>query len=325
MTHRLALPRLVAALAAFVLVAACSPSYADTPVPSAQASQQPSAPASSSAPVTCDNALASYSPLSPLPDPGSMPSGSTMKKIADRGRLIAGVSADTYLMGSRNPATGKIEGFDIDLVKAMAKAILGDENAYELRVITAADRIPLLQQGKVDMVARNMTITCGRWKDIAFSAEYYRSGQKVLVRDGSGITKVAQLDGKRVCAPNATSSMDLLRSKLPKAIAVGAANHTGCLILFQRGDVDAITGDDTVLAGLADQDPYAVVMTMDPLSAEPYGLGFNAKQVDLVRFANAVLAQRVKDGDWKSSYDRWLAPALGGAATAPKPDYGRKP
>lgn len=307
------------------LLPACSPQYTATPVPSRTpvASQQPSAPTSSSAPA-CDNALASYSPLTPMPKAGDMPSGSTMKKIEDRGRLIAGVSADTYLMGSRNPATGKIEGFDIDLVKAMAKAIFGDENKYELRVITAADRIPLLKQGKVDMVARNMTITCARWNEIAFSAEYYRSGQKVLVRDGSGIDTVAQLDGKRVCAPNGTSSMDLLRSKLPKAIAVGAVNHTGCLILFQRGDVDAITGDDTVLAGLADQDPYAVVMKMDPLSAEPYGLGFNADQVDLVRFANAVLAERVSDGDWKASYDRWLASALGSSATPPKPDYGRK-
>ena len=76
-----------------------------------------------------------------------MPAGSTMAKIAQRGRLIAGVSADTYLLGSRNPFNGQIEGFDIDLVKAMAKAIFGNENAYELRVITAAQRIPSLQEG----------------------------------------------------------------------------------------------------------------------------------------------------------------------------------
>ena len=78
---------------------------------------------------------------------GQMPAGSTMAKIQQRGRLIAGVSADTYLLGSRNPFNGRIEGFDIDLVKAMAKAIFGNENAYELRVITAAQRIPSLQEG----------------------------------------------------------------------------------------------------------------------------------------------------------------------------------
>ena len=59
----------------------------------------------------------------------------------------------------------------------------------------------------------------------------------------------------------------------PKAIAVGADNHTGCLVLFQSGEVDAITGDDTVLAGLAAQDPYAVVPDQKAFTAEPYGLG----------------------------------------------------
>ncbi len=68
-----------------------------------------------------------------------------MRKIQDRGRLVAGVSADTYLLGARNPLTGKIEGFDIDMVKAVAKAIFGDESAYQLKVITAAERIPALQ------------------------------------------------------------------------------------------------------------------------------------------------------------------------------------
>ena len=108
-----------------------------------------------------------------------------MAKIRERGRLIAGVSADTYLLGSRNPLNGRIEGFDIDMVKAVAKAIFGDENKYQLRVITAAQRIPALQEGEVDIVARNMTINCDRWKQIAFSSEYYRSGQKILVRKGA--------------------------------------------------------------------------------------------------------------------------------------------
>ena len=187
--------------------------------------------------------------------------------------MIAGVSADTYLLGSRNPFNGRIEGFDIDLVKAVAKAIFGNENAYELRVITAAQRIPSLQEGSIDIVARNMTINCDRWKQIAFSSEYYRSGQKILVRRGSKATTIEGLAGQRVCAPNGTSSMDNLKKRSPKAIAVGADSHTGCLVLFQEGDVDAITGDDTVLAGLAAQDPYAVVPEQAAFTAEPYGIG----------------------------------------------------
>jgi polar amino acid transport system substrate-binding protein len=248
-----------------------------------------------------------------------------MEKIRKRGRLVAGVSADTYLLGSRNPLNGRVEGFDIDMVKAVAQAIFGDPNRYQLRVITAADRIPVLTKGEVDLVARNMTITCDRWKQIAFSSEYYRSGQKILVRRGAKAPSLAQLKGQKVCAPRSTSSMDTLRRRAPQALAVESDSHTGCLVLFQQGQVDAITGDDTVLAGLAAQDPYAVVPAQQAFTAEPYGLGMNADDVDLVRFVNARLAQMRGNGEWTRIYDRWLAAPLGPAPSPPRAVYGRTP
>ena len=314
--RRLVAPGLLLTLLVTVLAGCGLMGYSPTPLPS----QEPSAtPTTTSAPTTaparCDDALASYD--------ASDTARAAVNRIKKRGRIIAGVSADTNLLGSRNPFSGKIEGFDIDMVKAMAKAILGDENAYELKVITAAQRIPALQNGSVDMVARNMTITCDRWEQIAFSTEYYRSGQKILVRRGAKATTLADLAGQRVCAPNGTSSMTNLVKLQPKAIAVGADNHTGCLVMFQNGDVDAITGDDTVLAGLAAQDPYAVVPDQKAFTAEPYGLGFNSKDVDLVRFANDVLATMRADGQWTTIYNRWLAEALGPAPAPPKAVYGR--
>ena len=321
------------------VVSACSLlSYTPTPLapstPSAPNSAQPTAttqpsgqptPSSTPSPTPCTNALASYKPAGDLPGPGDLPSGSTMARIRERGRLVAGVSADTYLLGSRNPFSGRIEGFDIDLVKAVTKAIFGDENAYQLKVITAAQRIPALRKGEVDIVARNMTITCDRWTQIAFSTEYYRSGQKILVRRGAKATSLAQLEGQRVCAPKATSSMDNLIRIAPKAIPVGADNHTGCLALFQQGEVAAITGDDTVLAGLAAQDPYAVVPEQQAFTAEPYGLGIAADDVDFVRFVNARLAQMRSNGEWTSIYNRWLREVLGPAPQPPKAVYGRNP
>lgn len=304
------------------LLAGCGYSPTPVPPPSAAPSASPPPPA---APVVCDNPLASYRPLARQPKPGQMPTGSTMADIHKRGRLIAGVSADTYLLAARNPLTGKIEGFDIDMVKAVAKAIFGDENRYQLRVITAADRIPLLKSKQVDIVARNMTMNCARWVDIEFSAEYYRSGQKLLVRRGSGIKSIADTRGQRVCAPSGTTSWDNLKKLAPQAIAVSAPNHTGCLVRFQQGAVDAITGDDTVLAGLAAQDPYADVLQGKPLTAEPYGIGVPKGERDMVRFINGVLDEIRRNGDWQRSYDRWLAPTLGKGSGQPKPDYGRQP
>jgi polar amino acid transport system substrate-binding protein len=314
----------IAAAASITALSACTLfSYSPTPLPSQPPTSQPTSSASTSKPTNCANPLSSYEPSGPLPTPETLPNGSTMAKIKKRGRLVAGVSADTYLLGSRNPFTGEIEGFDIDMVKAVAKAIFGDEDRYQLKVITAAQRIPALEKGDVDIVARNMTINCDRWKQIAFSTEYYRSGQKILVRKGSKANSLSDLAGQKVCAPIGTSSMDNLIKEAPKAIPVGADTHTGCLVLFQEGQVAAITGDDTVLAGLAAQDPYAVVPDQRSFTEEPYGLAFNEKDVDFVRFVNARLDEMRDNGEWTRIYNRWLRDALGPAPNPPKAVYGR--
>ena len=311
-----------ALLAVLFLTSACGTSaYDATPLP-AKTTPAPSATAAPAAEgETCANPLASYAPTGPLPSPNALPAGSTMARIKARGRLIAGVSADTLLLGSRNPITGAIEGFDIDMLKAVATAIFGSPK-LELRVISSAQRIPVLQNNSVDIVARNMTINCDRWNNIAFSTEYYQAGQKVMVPLNSTTQRLSDLSGKRVCAPAASTSLDALR-QYPDVVAVPADTHTGCLVLFQEGKVDAITGDDTVLAGLAAQDPYAKVTKAAAFTKEPYGLGMNKDAKDLVQFVNAVLEKMRTDGQWKASYDHWLAPDLGPAPTPPKAAYGR--
>ncbi|WP_243395409.1 transporter substrate-binding domain-containing protein [Nocardioides currus] len=178
---------------------------------------------------------------------------------------------------------------------------------------------------EVDVVARNMTINCTRWQQIAFSAEYFRSGQKLLVRKGSGITSIKDMSGKRACAPVGTTSIENIQRLAPEAIPVTAVNDTGCLIKFQNGETDAVTTDDTVLAGLAAQDPYAQVLTTERLTEEPYGIGVNGEREDLVRFINGVFEQMRADGSWQASYDKWLRPSLQTAGTQPTPIYGRRP
>jgi polar amino acid transport system substrate-binding protein len=312
-----------ALLAVLFLTSACGTSaYDATPLPAKTTPTPAASAAPPAASQDCGNPLASYAPTGPLPGPNALPAGSTMARIKARGRLIAGVSADTLLLGSRNPITGAIEGFDIDMLKAVSTAIFGSPDKIELRVISSAQRIPVLQDGSVDIVARNMTINCDRWNDIAFSTEYYRAGQKVMVPLNSTAQGLADLSGKRVCAPAASTSLDALR-RFPKVIAVPADTHTGCLVMFQEGKVDAITGDDTVLAGMAAQDPYAKVTKEQAFTKEPYGLGMKKDTKDLVHFVNAVLEKMRTDGQWKASYDHWLAPDLGPAPAPPKAVYGR--
>lgn len=324
-TRRTRLAGAVAAAALLLGLAACSSGSGSDDLgleTTAEESVEPTEESTTSTPVTCDDAVASYAPEGDLPAAGSMPSGSTMAEIEDRGTLIVGVSADTLLMSARNPFTGEIEGFDVDILREVSRAIFGDPDRLQFRVITSGQRLEVLESGEVDLVARTFTITCARWEQIAFSAEYYHAGQQVLVAEGSDAQGLEDLAGQRVCAPEGTTTLNRL-SDYPEVEAVAAPTHSQCLALFQQGQVDAITGDDTILAGFAAQDPYAVVVG-ESISDEPYGIGVPAGNVDMVRFVNAVLEQMVDDGTWTDIYERWLGD-LGAAPEAPTPVYGREP
>ncbi|MCX6401660.1 MAG: glutamate ABC transporter substrate-binding protein [Propionibacteriales bacterium] len=305
------LRRIAAPLVAVLFLAGCG--YDATPLPKPE--KVDVAPAAPVTPVECNNAKESYAP--------SNDRGAAIRQLKDRGRLVVGVSADTFQLGFTDPLDGDIKGFDIDFAQAVAEAL---DVTLQLRVITAAQRIDLLKSGEIDMVARNMTVNCTRWTQVAFSAVYYNATQKVLVRsdDVASYEKdgVESLKGKRVCAPTGSTSIDNITEKADVEV-VAAANHTGCLIKFQTGEVDAITGDDTVLAGLAAQDPYADVPKQTKLTDEPYGLAVNKDDKDLARFINSVLEDMRSDGRWQASYDKWLKPYLLVDATPPTPDYGR--
>jgi polar amino acid transport system substrate-binding protein len=327
----------VAAVAIASLLVGCG--YDDTPLPEEpEVSAAPSKPDCETPDESGTDPVASY-------DPGEgVPTGPKLDEIRERERLIVGVSADTYLMGSENPEFGnRIEGFDIEFAKAIGRAIFGSGfqtgRNLELRVITATQRIPLLVDGDLDIVIRNFTINSQRWGCIAYSAEYYHSGQKVLVgssladgdEENGEYRDPSDLAGLRVCAPSGSTSLVNIQEAEPEAVIEPAVNHTGCLVKFQRGEVDAITGDDTVLAGLAAQDPYAVVPEQEPLSDEPYGIGVNAGDLDLVRFVNYVLEEMRTDvspyGSWQDIYQTWLQPLLDPEkddnVIQPTPVYGR--
>lgn len=304
---------LAAGAVSLVLLVGCTatPDPTPTPTPSASAPEEPAVVPQA---TECDDATVSYAP-----DPTV---GPQVQAIQDRGALVVGVSADTLLMGSRNPLSGQIEGFDVDVLHEISRAIFGDPDRLQFRVITSGQRLEVLEAGEVDLVARTFTMNCERWETIAFSAEYLHAGQKVLVTRDSDATGIADLDGRKVCAPEGTTTLERL-DEYPGIEAVPAATHTGCLVLFQQGRVDAITGDDTILAGFVAQDPYAKVVG-DAFSDEPYGIGVPAGNVEVVRFVNAVLDEMKADGRWAAAYDRWLG-ALGPAPTPPPSLYGRTP
>ena len=98
-----------------------------------------------------------------------------------------------------NPLTGKIEGFDIDMVHAVAKAIFGNPNKVEFKAISDAQRIPEVQSGAVNIVAHTMTINCARLQQVDFSTVYYDAGQRVLV-EATRRSRASRISAGRRCA-----------------------------------------------------------------------------------------------------------------------------
>jgi polar amino acid transport system substrate-binding protein len=318
--------RVVMALFAFVLAApGCGSS--STPPPSVtiapvealpSGAQEVTSTVSSGGNADCGDREASLRP-GPQPAPGAMPPGSTMAAIAERGRLIVGVDQNTTLFGKRNPSTGQLEGFDIDVAREIARAIFGDPDRIDLRVVEAGERESALQSGEVDLVVRTYSITCERKKIVDFSTVYYYADQKILVVKGSGIDSAAALSGKRVCAVTGTTSLAALLALDSKPKVIAVTSWTDCLVMLQQGQVDAISTDDSVLAGLREQDPNVEVVG-DSMGKEPYGVGINKENTDLVRFVNGVLEQMRVDGTWERLYQARLK-SLGPSPGPPAPRY----
>lgn len=246
-----------------------------------------------------------------------MPSGSTMDRIVRRGFLVAGVNQNAYLVGYRDPRTGELAGFEIDIVRAIAMALFGDPTRVRFKAISQANRVSMLDSGGIDLAVRTTTMTCANWEKAAFSTEYYTANQRLLVRLGDQVTEIEDLSGRKVCAATGSTSVDNIRILNPDAIPVSAPDVIDCLVMLQQRQIDAISTSDILLAALAKQDPNTKVVGRQ-LKQQPYGVSVAKSAPDLVRFVNGVLAQIRADGTWTASYTHWLSPILG-APPAPPP------
>ena len=314
--------RLTAALAitglALATVSACgsgsSGATASVAVPATPfgASAPPAGQAASGG--TCNVNAASVSPSTTVADQ------SHVNAIKKRGYLIVGVAADQYLTGYLAPGDVE-EGFDIDLAHALAQSLFGNANAVHFVVVSTDARIPDLQHHTVDLVIDTMTITCDRLTMVDFSSVYYEAQQRLLVTKGSGYTSLAGLGGKSVCAQTGSTSIAEIQNAdaTPKPRAVEVTDITDCLALLEENQVSAVSTDDTILAGLAQQDSNLEVVGPS-LAAEPYGVAMPLGETDLEAYVNGVLAQYEADGGWTASYDHWFEPSLG-AGSPPRAQY----
>lgn len=253
--------------------------------------------------------------LAPSPD---IPPGSTMDKIKKRGKILVGVDQNTLPFGFRKPTTGELVGFDIDMARQIATALFGDKDAIQFRAISSQQREDVLKNNEVDIVVRTFSVTCERKKSINFSSVYYVAGQQMLVNNDSTATSLADLGGKRVCSAKGSTSLKNLTKAESKPVPVSVENWSDCLVMLQQDQVEAVSTDDVILAGMMAQDPNTKIIG-EKFTEEPYGIGIPKQNEDMVRYVNSVLETVRNTGPWQTSYQQWLSNL--GPATPPPPEY----
>jgi polar amino acid transport system substrate-binding protein len=282
--------------------------------------RSPSSTSSSTPSPTCTDMTASLRPPASMPAPGAMPARSLMRKIQDRGYLIAGVNAGAYKLGYLNPATGQIEGFEIDLVRELARAIFGDPNRYRLVALSVPQRLPAVQDNRVDVVVDAITITCYRKTQVDFSTVYYGAQQRVLVPSSSTATSIKAFAGRRVCASAQSTPIQVMESLPDPPKPLGLPQAIDCLVYLEEGRIPAISTDDSILLGFKAQDKNTKIIGSS-LYPVPYGMAINKADPEFVRFVNGVLAKLRADGTWRAIYDRWLGGIPGSNPVLPPAQY----
>lgn len=223
-----------------------------------------------------------------------------------------GVKADTRLFGLENIKTGQLEGFEIDLAKAMTKKILGPDAKAEFVPVTSSTRIPLLKNGNIDAIMATMTITPERAKQVDFSKSYFDAGQSILVKKGSGITSIKDLNkkGKVILGVSGSSSVQNVAKVAPKAMVLQLSDYAQDMTALKSGQGDAMTTDNGILYGLASENKgYEVVG--GTFTKEPYGIAVNKNQKAFLKKLNWALEELEKDGTYNKLLKKWFGDVKG--------------
>jgi glutamate transport system substrate-binding protein len=257
-------------------------------------------------------ALALVSPLAagcggddeeePAREAEQAPAGTSVAKIQDKGEITIGVKFDVPPFGLKNPQTNEVEGFDVDLGKAIA-----EEMGVEAKFIEAIsdNRIPFLEKGTADLILSTMTINKERDTEIDFSEPYYIARGRILVPKGSDISGIDDLEGKGVCTALGSTYEETLRERPPKEELKLVDSYSECLELLQNKSIDAISTDDVILTGMIIQDD-SLQLVGEELTTEPYGVGIKEGDKELKEFVDGVVQDYKSDGRWAQSYQKWV-------------------
>lgn len=232
--------------------------------------------------------------------------GTTMARIADAGTINVGVKYDQPGFGLKNPTTGEVEGFDVEIAKAIVAAIGPDVKITWVETVSK-NRETFIQDGTIDLAIATYTINDARKQVIDFAGPYFVARQDIMVKaDETSITSVDDLNGKDVCTVKGSTSATNVAAKAPQAKVTLLDTYSQCAEAMGDGRVVAVTTDNTILAGLVDASGGAYKLVEAPFSDEPYGIGVKKDDDAFRDFINDQLERMFDDGTWTKAFESTL-------------------
>ena len=239
----------------------------------------------------------------------------TLKKIKDSGSVTMGVressGALAYTLGD-----GKYTGFHYEVCQKVFADIQKQLGLAKLDIkyqpVTSQNRIPLVQNGTVDLECGSTTNNATRQKDVAFAPTLYVEEVRIAVKANSGITSIANLTGKTVATTTGTTSVQLLR-KHERANNVDikelmGKDHSDSFLLLESGRADAFVMDGQILAGLISKSkaPADYKIVGEVISVEPIGIMYRKDDAAFKKAVDDSIKAMAKSGDVAKLYDKWF-------------------
>ena len=239
----------------------------------------------------------------------------TLKKIKDSGTIVLGTressGALAYTLGD-----GKYVGFHTEMGERIAKDVQRNLKMAKLDVkfqpVTSQNRIPLMQNGTVDLECGSTTNTAARQKDVAFAMTTYVEEGRIVVKANSPIKGIADLNGKTVATTTGTTSVQTLRKNKRAANMdfkeVFGKDHADSFLLLESGRADAFVMDGQILAGLVSKSkaPADYKILGEILSVEPIACMIRKDDPAFKKAVDDSIVAMVKSGDLAKMYDKWF-------------------
>lgn len=199
-------------------------------------------------------------------------------------------------------AGSEYTGFDVDVATYVADKLGYSEDQIEWVEAPSANRETMLQTGQVDMIFATYSITDERKEQVAFAGPYFVAGQDLLVaEDNTDITGPETLEGKNLCSVTGSTSAQRIKDEYAEGVQlVERPGYAECVTALTAGQVDAVTTDDIILAGLAGQDANKgkVKVVGNPFSEERYGVGL-PQDNEVCEDVNSAIQEMIDDGSWE--------------------------